>query len=120
MPKYSSSYDNVKKYGNECVYPPITTWLRSFMDAEMVITDSFHGTVFSIIFNKPFFVLINKERGATRFISLLSLFDLEDRVIDSVSDASTYEKEIDWYSVNSRINDLQNYSINFLRRSLNS
>ena len=43
-----------KKDIDQCVFPPVTDWLRGFMDAEYVVTDSFHGTVFSIIFNKPF------------------------------------------------------------------
>ena len=35
-------------------YPSITSWLRLIRDAEMVITNSFHGTVFSLICSRPF------------------------------------------------------------------
>lgn len=51
-------------------YPSIQEWLASFAQADFVVTDSFHGTVFSIIFNKPFVVLPNKGRGVARFESL--------------------------------------------------
>ncbi len=63
-------------------YIPVTEWLRSFSDAQFVITDSFHGAVFSIIFNKPFFVIGNKVRGMARFSSLLEMFGLEDRLVE--------------------------------------
>lgn len=67
----------------QCVFPPVTDWLRGFMDAEYVVTDSFHGTVFSILFNKPFVVIANKERGMARFTSLLKMFNLEDCLVYS-------------------------------------
>lgn len=65
------------------VLPSVETWLRGFFDAEYVITDSFHACVFSIIFNKPFYVLQNAERGNARFLSLLRMFDLEQCLIDA-------------------------------------
>jgi exopolysaccharide biosynthesis predicted pyruvyltransferase EpsI len=66
----------------KCIYPPIEQWLRSFLDAKFIITDSFHGTIFSIIFEKPFIVIGNKKRGLSRFNSLLKMFRLEERMID--------------------------------------
>lgn len=55
------------------VMPPVEQWLRSFMDAKFVITDSFHGTVFSILFEKPCIVIQNSSRGNDRFQSLLKM-----------------------------------------------
>src|SRR5690606_19494961 len=63
---------NVKRPLEELIKPPLETWLQGFRDAEFVITDSFHGTVFSIINKKPFISLVNVERGASRFESFLS------------------------------------------------
>lgn len=79
----------------------ITEWLRCFMDAKFIITDSFHGCVFSIIFNKPFYVIGNSERGMARFTSLLKLFELEDRMIDIHQiDSIQPSTDIDWDKVN--------------------
>lgn len=61
---------------------PVENWLAGIMNAECVITDSFHACVFSILFNKPFVVLVNKERGASRFHSLLAMFKQEHRIVD--------------------------------------
>ena len=58
------------------VMPPVEQWLRSFMDAEYVITDSFHGTVFSILFEKPCIVIQNSSRGNDRFSSLLKMLNV--------------------------------------------
>lgn len=60
----------------------VESWLRGFYDAELVVTDSFHACVFSIIFKKQFVVIGNKKRGMSRFKSLLKAFGLEDRLID--------------------------------------
>ncbi|MGN1215726.1 MAG: polysaccharide pyruvyl transferase family protein [Candidatus Cryptobacteroides sp.] len=73
---------DVKTRIEDCVYPSVTAWLKAFCDAEMIIVDSFHGMVFSILFNKPFWVLGNARRGLDRFTSLLKLFHLEDRLLD--------------------------------------
>lgn len=67
---------------NNRIQPPLESWLKGFMDAKIVITDSFHACVFSILFRKPFLAIVNEGRGASRFRSLLGLFGLEDRIVD--------------------------------------
>lgn len=54
----------------------IEQWLRSFNDAEYVITDSYHGLLFSIIFRKPFFLFMNQYRGNARLESALKEFNI--------------------------------------------
>lgn len=67
----------------ERIQQPVEQWLRGFQDADMVVTDSFHGCVFSILFRKPFIAIGNAERGMARFTSLLCILGLEDRLIHS-------------------------------------
>lgn len=67
---------------NKRIQPPIEKWLRAFYDATFVITDSFHGCVFSIIFNKPFVLIANKHRGLARFTSLFEQLGIHDRIIE--------------------------------------
>lgn len=94
--------EDVKNRIEDCVFPGVTTWLRAFMDAEMSIVDSFHGMVFSIIFNKPFWAIGNVSRGMSRFTSLLKMFHLEDRLLDAYHlDDVDFSKPIDWTKVNS-------------------
>lgn len=53
----------------------VPEWLAIFRDASFVVTDSFHGTVFSIIFGKEFKFVYNKGRGAARFESFMNLYN---------------------------------------------
>lgn len=109
-----------KKRLNDCIFPPLTQWLRGFMDAEFVITDSFHGTAFSIIFNKPFIAIGNKKRGITRFSSMLKLVGLEDRLILDVGEASLdkLKNTIDFTEVNKKLEIKKRESIEFLKKAL--
>lgn len=104
---------------NDLIVPAPTKWLRAFMDAKMVLTDSFHGCVFSIIFNKPFWVIENKERGNARFDSLLKLFKLENRRVNIENAADIdFSSPIDWQGVNSIKKEWQQKSIKFIKQNL--
>ena len=83
----------------KCIVPPVEQWIKSFIDAKMVITDSFHGCVFSIIFNKPFWVISNSERGSSRFSSLLTQFGLGNRMVINFSKID-WNQDIDWDKIN--------------------
>ncbi|HHI5408917.1 TPA: polysaccharide pyruvyl transferase family protein [Vibrio metoecus] len=103
------------------IYPPVTKWLRGFMDAEYIVTDSFHGVVFSIIFNKPFIAIGNHVRGLARFTSVLNMFDLTDRLIfenEKITD-NIINSEIDYSRVNAIKSELKTKSQFFLKRELN-
>lgn len=70
----------------------VEQWLRSFMDAKFIVTDSYHGLVFSLIFNKPLYLMYNKQRGNARFESLLDLLGI-----------SGEETVFDWNAINAHI-----------------
>lgn len=100
----------------------IPQWLASFRNARYVITDSFHGCVFSIIFRKDFAVIINNERGSDRFTSLLRILELEDRIIsvdDKESIMSVLTTPIAYANVERKIEDMGNVSLSFLNRYIN-
>lgn len=98
----------------------VESWLSDIYHSSFVVTDSFHGAVFSIIFNKPFIVITNKERGLARFESLLEQFDLKKRCVDSDS-LESFDfilTEIDWNSVNQKLHNRRCESIKYLSSSL--
>lgn len=86
----------------------IEGWLRELINASFVITDSFHGLAFSILFNKPYKLIRNQSRGNTRFDSILQTFGLSE-------DGSN----VDWKRVNEIIKEYRKKSINFLIKQLN-
>ncbi|MBO5172488.1 MAG: polysaccharide pyruvyl transferase family protein [Bacteroidaceae bacterium] len=65
-------------------------WLTYIKNSSCVITDSFHGVAFSIIFKKDFYVLCGEANKFDRVLNLLSLLGLEDRYISSIEE---YEKK---------------------------
>jgi hypothetical protein len=89
---------------NKC---SIEQWLRCFKDARLVVTDSFHGMAFSIIFNKPFVVIPNKSRGASRFETLMKIFNLSEVNLTP-----------DWVTINHILQQERKRGISFLKQVL--
>lgn len=117
--KIFNLYPKKKRIWN--YYKSVQTWLRAYRDSDFVVTDSFHGTVFSIIYNKPFITIANKERGLTRFTSLLKLVGLSSRLIftlEDILDSKLVTQEIDYSKVNSIIGKHQKKSFSVFSKYL--
>ena len=97
--------------------PPVEDWIGAFLKADAVVTDSFHGCIFSMIFRKPFIVIGNKERGMSRFVSLLSLLGLEDRLVES-ADGPLPGPDVDFAPAYERLRGLRRESLDFLQKNL--
>ena len=99
--------------------PSMETWLSSLYYAKFIITDSFHGTVFAILFNRPFIVWANKKRGIDRFTTLLKTFGLENRMVfDNNGVMELIKEKVDWISVNQKLEINRKKSIAFLTNVL--
>ena len=113
--RVNSKIENPYAPFEERIQPPIEQWLRGFYDAEFVVTDSFHACVFSILFNKPFVVIGNKERGMARFYSLLKMFGLEDRLIADKNEIEYFDNMIPEIE---KLQELRSKSNSFLSKLL--
>lgn len=99
----------------------VPQWLRSFHEADFVVTDSFHGTIFAIVFRKPFLSIVNQARGTERFSSLLTMLGLEDRMIaqNVAEDLNARIAEpIDFDAVYQRLEVFRQGSASFLQEAL--
>ncbi len=99
----------------------VTQWLRYIRDCSCVITDSFHGCVFAVIFNKPFVCLGNAERGMSRFHSLFARYGLQQRLLSSPSPSmvqDTLLTPIDWDGVNAAIGADRAMAVAWLQKHL--
>lgn len=105
---------------NDCVFPSVEEWLKGFIESEFVVTDSFHGTVFSIIFNKPFLTMTNNSRGNSRLVSLLSSLHLQDRLVNESTEnvERIINSSINYEEINTMLSSWKNESIQFLKRGL--
>lgn len=97
---------------------PVQSWLDNFRNASFVVTDSFHGCVFSVINRKPFIAIVNHSRGADRFVSMLSQLGLEGRMVNDYGEFSARRSEliapIDYAEVYSKLQKLKAHSLGYL------
>lgn len=97
---------------------PVQSWLDNFRNASFVVTDSFHGCVFSIINRKPFIAIVNHTRGADRFESMLSQLGLEGRMVNDYEEFNAHRSEliapIDYAEVYSKLQKLKAHSLGYL------
>jgi len=96
-------------------------FLGLFRGASYVCTNSFHGTVFSVQFQKPFFTAVAPSEMASpefsRTYSLLSTLGLTRRIIGK-GDTAGLTDGVDWDEVNHRLEEQRAYSLGYLRCAL--
>jgi hypothetical protein len=113
------SYSNKRKY-NDAIqsfkYKGPREFLGLFENAELILTSSFHGTVFSIINEKPFYTIPHSTRGS-RMIDLLKILNLEDRIVYKSDDVKKIENNINYGKVNSLLEYHRQESIHYLKKS---
>lgn len=92
-------------------------FISNFNKAKYIITDSYHGSVFSLIFNKPFICLRNKNRGNDRFDDLCLRFNINNRFIENLNemDLSLLNKNPDCLE---QIREYRKDSLDFLTKAL--
>ena len=98
----------------------IESFIFGINNSQAVITDSFHGTIFSIIFNKPFISFMNTKVGRDRFNSLIEIFNLKKRIINSLkNDSVNINVLLEPLNLNQTLlNELRIFSINYIKKNL--
>ena len=100
----------------------VEQWLCTFNNASFVVTDSFHGCVFSILFHKQFVAVGNVERGLSRFSSLLNSFSISERLVTSVKDYENRKNilngDIDFEPIEKTLDELRGKSEFFIKKSI--
>lgn len=94
-------------------YSSIEEILWYIDNAEMIITDSFHFVVFSIIFHKPFYVMLTGK--TSRIVDLLQYLGLEDRILPDMFAVSKMNNKIDYDEVDRKIAEKKEISIDYLK-----
>lgn len=89
--KYNLTIYNLMDRNNLDLYTSeVEHFIFLIKNATLVCTDSFHGTVFSILMNTPFLVVNRNQKGvvdmSSRIKTLLDLFNLKNRYIDNIKD----------------------------------
>lgn len=95
-------------------------WLRYISEARFVITDSFHGASFSIIFQRDFIAICNKMRGYSRFQSLARQFSIQDHIVSEASEIKDKKtkKPVDYDHINQVLRRERTRSLAWLKDNL--
>ena len=99
----------------------VEDWLWTIKNSELLITDSFHGSCFAIIFNKPFVCILNEGSGISRLESLSNMFDIKDRIITDLSEVmhnTDFLLKMDWTEINKKLEIEKVKSLNWLKNAL--
>jgi hypothetical protein len=103
------------------VVPPLQQWLAGFVDADFVVTDSFHGCVLAILLHKRFIAVGNSSRGLARMQSLVEMFGLDQRLvqgIDPEDDGEFFLSHPDWDKVDEVLEIKRQECLEFLKNNL--
>lgn len=109
--------------GVDYEYSTIPQWLSNISNAKFVVTTSFHGVVFCLIFHINFiwFPLMGKRsNGNCRVIDLLKSINLSNHIFSEINTLEkVYTLPIDWDVVDIKLNSLRGLSLSFLQKALN-
>jgi hypothetical protein len=109
-----------------CLNKPFVTikqWLNVIRYSDFIVTDSFHGLSFCLIFRRPFAIIYDLDTRGNRIKSILNLIGLQDRLVTSVEElrkhlTCIYNKKIDFDLVNAKLNEKKKFSLEFIRSAL--
>ena len=95
-------------------------FLNLFANAEVVFTDTFHGTAFAVDFNRPVYTIENKYwKEDVRKSYLLRSLGMADRLIADESDIAAVEDyRYDYSAVNVLLNERREASLAWLKNAL--
>ncbi|MFI3300976.1 MAG: Coenzyme F420 hydrogenase/dehydrogenase, beta subunit C-terminal domain [Candidatus Gastranaerophilales bacterium] len=99
----------------------IEDFICKFKNCKFMLSDSFHAVCFAIIYKKDFICVANSKQSITRFHSILSMFNLQHRMVykyDEQEIEQILEKKIDWQSVYEILEKEKEASANWLLEAL--
>ncbi|MBP3749799.1 MAG: polysaccharide pyruvyl transferase family protein [Ruminobacter sp.] len=128
----SDILSNNQNFGNKFLIKDITRslgndkdsnvgeWLNCIKNSKCVITDSYHAIIFSIIFKRNFICLLPSENKSGPVFSLLSLFNLTDRIVKTLNDVkpNLLNNAIHYDELYKKLNIEKKRSLNYLKNSL--
>lgn len=108
-----------KQYGCEVMSIDFNTdspvdFVNKFRYAKAVVTSSFHGTAFSLIFNRPLYAVMYGDEQDARYAEVLKSIDAEDMLVELRQELMP--RNSDYSTVNEKISILKTVSLNYLKR----
>ncbi len=108
-------------FGVPSDYPTIPQWISLVRGAQFFVTNSFHGTVFAVIYHVPFIVIPvggGKERMNSRITTLLKKIGCEDRIYKDGNLEEILKKDVNWNKVDASLQSWRSESELWLKKAL--
>lgn len=96
--------------------PDVSDFLSLVKNATVIVTDSFHGTCFSINFNKQFVEILPNTSTGSRNQSILRLTGLQNRILKNENDFDIALKKIDYAKVNMIVEKERSHSLDVMKK----
>lgn len=96
-------------------------WLWYYMHSRAVISDSYYGVMFGLVFNKPFLAKVNYSIGKRRFTSLLTPLGLLENICENYDDIIAKMdllNYLDYSNINKKIDLISSFSLNWLKNAV--
>lgn len=109
--------------GIKTSYPErIEDWIANIASAKYVFTDSFHGTVLSLLYHRQFVIYVGEKSKLSRITSLLKMVGLEDRLFSNEDNIAEIQRvlntPIDYEKVDIILNHQRAESMDYLRKAI--
>ena len=92
--------------------------MQLFNKAKLIITDSFHGMMFSIIFNKPFYAYTPQRSNVARVTDILKKLGLDNRKLSNVRNIDDISLVVNYERVNEILEEERKKSVDYLKKYL--
>ena len=111
-----------KPFGNVFVYNSISKWLEGIRKCEYIVTDSYHGLLFGLIFNKKIILIGKNSAAPSRFATLFENLKggLENINYKNLSEVKNIDYKLNYQEINNNLKKYKKISLNFLKDNLNS
>ena len=99
---------------------PVEKWLSFIKHSKFMITDSYHGTLFSIIFNRPFIQIKNAPKVQSRFDTIFNIFNIQKKTVSKFDIEINYDellKPLDWEFINNKIEEEKLKAENWMKQA---
>lgn len=93
-------------------------FLELIYNANMIVTDSYHGTILAVNLNKEVYSLCENFGSEFRKTDILKRIGLDDRIIYDINSLHNEFKKIDYSRINSILESLRNDSYSYLKKAL--
>lgn len=103
--------------GGTMMYEGVENFMWYMKHAKFVVTNSYHGTIFSILFKRPFYTFL-EESMRCRVDTLVEKLGIKDRVIEKYISPADYSDEINYEPIYEKILEERKMALNYLSKAI--